>query len=163
MKLSSVSALVLLLALINITCGQREQGNPIRVQADTGKVNGRLNLGGDYIELNHAYAIKTGGGVAVLLTDEAVPKTTLQALKEWFSIKSLKDFGGIFFILNRSDEEGLFIMQYGSGSTTLGTNELAVLDWKSENGRVIGEARFPKDGDKSQESFAVSFDAPIED
>lgn len=163
MKLSSVSALVLLLALININCRQGEQVNQTRVQADAGKVNGRLNIGDEYIELEQAYAIKTHNGVMVLLTDDTIPRTSLQSLKESFDRKLLKDSWGVFLNLDSLGKEGLVTMQYGSGFTMGGTGELEVLNWKIENGRVIGEAKYPKEGDKSEKSFAVSFDAPIED
>ena len=163
MKLNNVIALVLLLASINIACGQGGKANPTSVQTDVGKVTGRLNAGDQPIELMHAHAIKTRRGFMVFLTDNDIPKTTLQSLGQWFDSKLLKDIWGVILILDSSGEEGLFTMQYGSGSSMLGTKELAVLNWKSENGRVIGEVKYPKEGDKSEKSFAVSFDAPIED
>jgi hypothetical protein len=168
MKLSRASALVLCLALINITCGQAEQVNPTRVRTDAGKVNGRLvirrlNIPDEVIEPKHAYAVKIPIGLKVLLTDDAIPKTTLQSFKQSHDRRLPKDFDGIFFTLNSSGKElGLFTMQYSTRLTTLGTVELAALNWKVENGRVIGEAKYPKDGDKSEKSFAVRFDAPIE-
>jgi len=163
MKLNSVFVLVLLLALINIAAGKGELLDPTTVQAGAGKVNGSLNIGDQHIELKHAYAIKTRIGFMVLLTDDAIPKNTLQSLKQSLDRRLLKDIWGIFFTLDSSGKEGLFTMQYGSGFTGRGTDELAVLKWKTEKGRVIGEAKYPKDGDKSEKSFAVSFDAAIED
>lgn len=157
MKVNGLIALAFVLALINVGCKQVEKANPIEVKSDEGKATGSLQIRGNVIDLKYAYTIKTTNGFIILLTDETVPKTSLQS----FDPSLLKDIWGVFLHLDSSGKKGLYEMRYGSGFKGGGTEELEVLDCKFENGRVIGEVKYPKAGDKSDKSFSITFDAPL--
>lgn len=157
MKMKGLIAFALMFALINVGCKQVGKASPVEVKSDEGKATGSLQIRGNVIDLKYAYTIKTANGFILLLTDETVPKTSLQS----FDPKLLKDILGVFLHLDSLGKKGLYEMRYGSGFKGGGTEELEVLDCKFENGRVIGEVKYPKAGDKSDKSFSITFDAPL--
>jgi hypothetical protein len=162
MKLKAMTSLAFLFVLIIVGCNQGKKANPLEVSSGEGKAKGSLQLRGEPIDLKYAYAIKRLSGFIVLLTDEAIPEASLKSFGQSFDRKLLEGIWGIILHLEDSGKIDLYEMQYGSGFKMGGVEELAVLNCKVENGRIIGEVKYPKAGDQSEKSFAVGFDAPLE-
>jgi hypothetical protein len=129
----------------------------VGVLPEAGKASGSMHVKGATTDLKYAYAIETLDGVTVLITSEAITKTTRP-----LADKSLFDgIVGLYLRFSDSGELYSFEVKYNLGMQSGGIEDFAVNECRLENGRLIGKVKYPKDGAKSEKSFSVSFDAPL--
>ncbi|HEX5736359.1 MAG TPA: hypothetical protein VF131_26245 [Blastocatellia bacterium] len=129
---------------------------------DEGKATGAMTVSDETRDLKYAYALrekieKTSEDIiTVLITDKPIPK---EFLMHSFDRAIPQGFYGLYLYFNPSGEFKGFTLKHPYGF--MGDREVSLNGLKLEDGKIAGAVQYK--GEKGENSYSVTFDAPLKD